>query len=326
MKGKTILILLLAITILSALAWVFGLHEASVYPVSGASDTYIKSFSIDNQLVERSQGQNSIDVSLVTQGSKDPGCSRNINGYMSRYFIYEILYIDGKVYKESDFTTQYCEEHDFSDTIDVSSYALGQHTLDAKVIVSNKFESSPAQQCVGQTVYSCNTNLLMYHLFSLASANYASVDANERLQQISTYTIFYDNIKNSMNANTFSASGYSFYDIQKTFVICSNGKCENQAPPVYINVTQLYINVTQNCQQLGCPTGYSCMSGGYCVGTQYVTKTCVEIGCPSGFSCDSSGACLQKTEKSFFEKYWIILLLIGAILLLLLILAWRKKK
>lgn len=60
-----------------------------------------------------------------------------------------------------------------------------------------------------------------------------------------------------------------------------------------------------NCEQIGCPEGYSCLAG-VCKTEIIVTADCKVIGCPKDYTCSDLGVCLKETENVIIKYVEVI--------------------
>lgn len=123
------------------------------------------------------------------------------------------------------------------------------------------------------------------------------------------------------------------------YFICSDGKWVNQGlingqcgysgttiPNNETNQTVIY----QNCNILGCPSGYDCINN-VCIKETVIYQNCNTLGCPSGYNCINN-VCVKKVEiektlaenlQTFLEENTLVSIIL---LILFMLFLWMVIK
>lgn len=238
-KWNIILIILTLITLISLIfISLFFTTKFEITKISGSGEVIVKNFNIEDQILEKDKGEIILKGMFTVYGRQDPGCERNINYFMSRYFTYGIILIDNKfVNTLSGFNAYRCGTYDEIFDINISGLTLGKHKLEVKFVGSNAWINGPGWP----------TNMLAENLIELQSCGYATVNYVDEYvfregytKRIINYQIYYDKINNDLLNNTFCSgqkSNYNLFSLKKDFVICENDVCELKKEIIVINET-----------------------------------------------------------------------------------------
>lgn len=87
-----------------------------------------------------------------------------------------------------------------------------------------------------------------------------------------------------------------------------------------VEVTGEPVYIVQDCNELGCPSDYTCIGDeGYCIKTEYEYQTCEDIGCPEGYNCVDQVCVNPQNNRLIYVLVGVIVVLIGVIM-------WYFKK